>query len=172
LVGVETRPSGWFGAQAGAPFITASDIRHDLELLANAVLGSGVRPAGWSGGSPIMGCARATQVLAHTLQVNAGFVATVDETAPQFCTLTANQLDEYAGQNPDALTVRAAPVQAAQIGSGQFTANPDGDAAYGFLDRYATQRIGIIPDTETFVPLARSFTQFSRMTLVQGTNFQ
>ncbi len=173
LISVDTRPFGWFGAQAGAPFITATDIRHDLELLANARLGIGVRPTGWTGGSAMTGCARETQVLAYTLLTNASFVPEVDGSMAQFCTISASQLEAYAGQNPDALIVRSAPAQAVAgsvSGSGQFT--PQGNAAYGFLDRYATQRIGIIPATESFVPLARSFTQFSRMTLIQGTGFQ
>ncbi|MBZ0293341.1 MAG: hypothetical protein K8L99_12310, partial [Anaerolineae bacterium] len=63
-----------------------------------------------------------------------------------------------------------------QQGGGAVTNNPNAIRpnadAYGFLDRYAIQRIGIIPATETLTPLARSFTQFSRMTLVRGNGFE
>lgn len=172
LLDISERPIGWFGPAPGSYYAIARDIRHDLELLADEALSPGERPIGWVGGTPLMRCDRAVQSLAETLAANVSFIPNVDPTAPGYCDQMGEALREYATNNPGALNTGPASQQS----GGTTPANPNvihpNPDAYGFLDRYATQRIGIIPATETFVPLARSFTQFSRMTLVRGSGFE
>ncbi len=174
LFDTQSRPSGWFGALSGSPYLTASDIRHDLELLADFSLGSGMRPTGWSGGEPIARCDRATQDLAYLAQTVGGWTYQGDSAALDYCQQTASQLTEF-----DADTLRArlgtntgAGGGATTLAGGDSLLRTLGSVAYGFLDRSAIQRIGIIPEEETFTALARSYTPFSRMTLVQGDGFQ
>jgi len=44
--------------------------------------------------------------------------------------------------------------------------------AVGFTNRNATQRLGVLPFGEPVTPVARSYTQFSNMTLVEGSGFR
>jgi hypothetical protein len=46
------------------------------------------------------------------------------------------------------------------------------DITLAFLDRYATRYVGPIPPGIAFTPVARSFTQFSHMTVVRGEGFE
>lgn len=171
MLSSDTRPPGWFGAVAGSAYLTASDIRHDLELLADNMMGAGGRPDGWSGGEPIARCDRATQNLAYLAQTFEGWAFEGDSTALDFCQQAAQQLAQF---DAAALNARAsAPISApAGQGGGSGLLRALGDDTYGYLDRSATQRIGVIPIEETFTALARSYTPFSRMTLVQGNGFQ
>lgn len=175
LDSVDDRPEGWFGAAPGSYYEIARDIRHDLELLADFALARNQRPLGWVGGTPLMRCDRDTQTLAEALYENVAYRPAVDPLAPGYCAQIDELLREYAANNPQA-AIRRTSTSAPQTTVANRTAPAGallpGPAAYGFLDRYATQRIGIIPEGETFVALARSFTLFSRMTLVRGNGFE
>jgi hypothetical protein len=177
LYSLDARPQGWFGAVPGSPFSIARDIRHDLELLADTVIAPNVRPPGWAGDSPLMRCDRATQVLIDLIE-GSGFVLTTDPLLPDYCQLAAIQASQFAENNSVAVPAAAAvsqsvssdvPVVALPEGS---TIRPSGDITFAFLNRYATERVGTIPEDETFVPVARSYRQFSNMTLVRGANFE
>lgn len=179
LVGLENIPAGWFGAVPSTPYAIARDIRHDLELLADVMLGANIRPPGWAGDDPIMRCDRSTQNLVGILQQNGLYTPSVLPTAPDYCRQIAVQVGQFievnvlGGSTPLPLT----PTPVAQ-GSTTTTFAGGGSAAalagigLAFLDRYATKRVGTIPLSETFQPVARSFTQFSRMTLVRGNGFE
>ncbi len=179
LYSLEARPDGWFGAVAGSSTSIARDIRHDLELLADTVTGVNVRPPGWSGGAPIMRCDRATQTLVDLLE-GSGFVVFADPASPNFCDLTAIQASQFAeanfftavpiGAGGGSTTTSVSEARAALPSGSSIRAA--GDVAFAFLNRYATQRVGTIPEDVLFVPVARSYTQFSHMTLVQGDQFE
>ncbi|NDJ60192.1 MAG: hypothetical protein GYB67_03655, partial [Chloroflexi bacterium] len=66
------RPNGWIGAISNAPLLSYLNLRNDLELLANATLGPGVRPNGWQGVDPLEQCAPLTRSLVVLVQLNYG----------------------------------------------------------------------------------------------------
>lgn len=170
LLGADQRPNGWFGAVSSTPNAIARDIRHDLEMLADVVIQPGVRPPGWAGDFPLMRCDRSTQNLVLLLQKTALFVVTADPANLDYCqqvTIQASQFVEAQLLNPNAATV----VNGAAVApAGSITAN--GGFAIAFLDRNARRSVGIIPIGESFLPVARSFAQFSNMILVRGENFE
>lgn len=178
LIAPDQRPPGWFGPIPGTPNAIARDIRHDLELLADTVGQPGIRPTGWVGGDPLLRCDRALQTLVSLLE-RSGFLLAVDTNSPDFCRLAEQQTTQFAQANnivantapgvttaPTATTGQAAPV--APPGSARIT----GDLALGFLNRYATEHVGLMPVGTPLTPVARSFTEFSRMMLVRGDGFE
>lgn len=178
LTGLENIPAGWFGAVPSTAYAIARDIRHDLELLADQMIGLSVRPPGWAGDDAIMRCDRSTQNLTALLQRDNLFVPNVLPTNPNYCQLVAVQIGQYMEANVLANTtqpsIAAAPgtqnTAGASVAGGTATAIADIGLAY--LDRHAARRAGMIPVTATFQPVARSFAQFSRMTLVRGEGFE
>ena len=176
LLGVQNRPADWFGAVPSTPFAIARDIRHDLELLADVVIQPSVRPPGWTGDEAIMRCNRSTQSMMRILERNGLFVSDANPAHPLYCQQVETQIGQYAEVN---LLNRNVNVQSTASGSTTFnSSNFSGSATalpnigLAFLDRYATKRVGTIPPSVSFTPVARSFTQFSRMTLIRGDNFE
>ena len=178
LLGVENIPDGWFGAVPSTPYAIARDIRHDLELLADVTIQPSVRPPGWAGDDALMRCNRSTQSMMRILERNGLFVSDADPAHPLYCQLVETQLGQYAEVN---LLHRNVSVQSGATSSGGTTTGGSSfsgsataleNVGHAFLDRYATQLVGIIPTNVSFTPVARSFTQFSRMTLVRGDGFE
>jgi hypothetical protein len=171
LVGANTRPPGWFGAVPSTPFAIARDIRHDLELLADTTIQPNVRPPGWAGDDPIYRCDRATQTLVAVLERGGVFRLNLDPLAADFCQQAAVEASRFAEAN---LLSNPAPGQtpgsAAPPVQGSVTVNNSFTVA--FLDLDARQRVGIIPNGETFTPVARSSNPFSNMMLVRGNGFE
>jgi hypothetical protein len=180
LIAPDQRPPGWFGPVPGTPHSIARDIRHDLELLADTVGQSGIRPVGWAGGDPLLRCDRALQTLVGLLERSSNFVLPLDVNNPDFCRLAEQQATQFAeanniAVNPGAPSNSSAPngvtgqnAVAAPPGSARVT----GELALGFLNRYATEHVGLIPVGTPVTPVARSFTEFSRMMLVRGDGFE
>ncbi|MDL1883369.1 hypothetical protein FBR01_06930 [Anaerolineae bacterium CFX8] len=175
LLAPDQRPLGWFGAIPGSPFTIARDVRHDLELLADTVSLPGVRPNGWAGSDPLMRCSRPLQALVYLLERGGTWTLTADPFSPDFCRLAELEAVRFAESTsaPPASAApapadAAAPSAAVPPGSAQIT----GSLALGFLNRYATEHVGTIPVGTVITPVARSFTQFSRMTLVRGEGFE
>ncbi len=184
-VGLNNIPAGWFGAVPGTAVDIARDIRHDLELLADVLVEPNVRPPGWHGDRAIYRCDRSTQMLVTLLEDNELFTPNVSPTNPDFCerigeqignfaiTYLSNDLQSIANNtvaNQSAATTNNNAVSAPSASSG--TARTVDIIGLAFLDRYATQRVGTIPSNVPFTPVARSLTLFSRMTLVQGADFE
>ncbi|NWG17888.1 MAG: hypothetical protein HXY41_14765 [Chloroflexi bacterium] len=176
LLAPDQRPPGWFGAIPGSVAAIARDARHDLELLADAVGLPNVRPNGWAGSDPLIRCNRAVQALVYLLERSGTWTLTVDAGSPDFCRLAELQAVQVA-ESLSAAPAAAAPAQVDTAlppvdfgppGSAQIT----GSLALGFLNRYATEHVGAIPVGTVITPVARSFTQFSRMTLVRGDGFE
>lgn len=185
LLAPDRRPPGWFGAIPGTPYLIARDIRHDLEALADAVGQPNVRPNGWVGGDPLIRCERAVQALVTWLESSGSFVLTVDFNSPDFCRLAELQASQYAESLASGAPAPSGGVTSPAIseplpadagggaagvppGGGQIT----GALALGFLNRYATEHIGLIPVGTAFTPVAASRTEFSRMTLIRGQGFE
>ena len=178
LLGVENRPDGWFGAVPSTSFAIARDIRHDLELLADVVIQPSVRPPGWAGDESIMRCNRSTQSMTRILERNGLFVSDANPGHPNYCQQVETQLGQYAEVNlfHQNVNVQSGATGSTIVNSGSSnfsgSANALPEVGLAFLDRYATQHVGAIPPSVGFTPVARSFTQFSNMTLVRGDNFE
>lgn len=183
-LGLGNIPPEWFGANPGTHYTIARDIRHDLELLADSTGQPNARPPGWAGDDPIMRCDRSTQNLALLLERDGLFIPNVDPVNPDFCRLVSRQIGQYTVGNLLTRNTSLAPQQPAPV-----TTNEQGETipapvassgtvytrenvGIAFLDRYATQRVGTIPSSVRLTPVARSFVQFSHMTLVRGDNFE
>lgn len=177
IFGADVRPEGWFGAIFSTPLAIARDLRHDLELVADQVIGVGtIRPAGWQGGDPLMRCDRSTQALV-TLLERTGFVGEVDFSLEDACAQLANQAAQYAEEQliqPDFGS------EATQTGTGTASTGSASILPYSvnspytvaFLDRRARESVGAIPLNIGFRPLGRSDTAFSNMMLISGEGFQ
>jgi hypothetical protein len=181
LIAPNERPVGWFGPVPSTTLSIVRDIRHDLELLADTVGVPNVRPTGWSGADPLMRCERGVQALVNVLERGGVFSLNVDGNDPNFCNLVELQASHFAetnilssasttlttsASNPAAAGGSVAPV--ALPGSAQI----DSNIAIAFLNRYGTEQVGTIPVGTNVEPVARSFTQFSAMTLVRGQDFE
>lgn len=171
LLGADTRPNGWFGAVRSTDEAVARDIRHDLELLADTILGYNVRPENWAGpNDPVVRCDRATQTLVNLLVRSNLFAVTADPAAAEFCAeveVAASRFIEANFLSGDAGAIFNAPAAAAVGGPVQI----DTEFGVSFLDRFARQSAGVIPLGTPVEPVARSYVEFSNMTLVQGEGF-
>jgi len=164
------RPPSWFGLQPTSTYSIARDIRHDLEVLADAVVAPSVRPPNWLGDDPIMRCNRSTQSLLLLLTSRGLYTPTTSPGSETYCYDLMIEISTYTEVNLlDPIPVTPTPQATVVDPQGQVTVL--GAAAAGFFDRGATQLAGFIPDGTTVQPVARSYAQFSRMTLVRGDGF-
>lgn len=164
------RPQGWFGAVASTSYAIARDVRHDLELLADAVLGENRRPEGWRGGAPLLRCSRATQALVNLLERGGVYRLQVSTDDPDYCRkaeVEAAQFSEVNLLNNPSGEIFSPQAQPPVAGLVQIKTN----FAVAFLDRGAALQLGVIPNGTSVLPIARSYTRFSNMTLVQGEGF-
>ncbi len=171
VMGANQRPAGWFGPVPSSTLAIARDIRHDLELLADQLNPPNVRPAGWSGADPLMRCDRSTQALVNLLEKQGSFKLNVDVNAPDFCQQAALQVSQFVEIN-----ILSNPSAAVASGSGPATipntVKIKSQFAVAFLSRFGSQQVGAIPIGLDVKPIARSFTQFSKMILVSGDGFE
>jgi hypothetical protein len=170
LMGPDQRPAGWFGAVPSTAYAIARDIRHDLELLADQVNPPSVRPPGWLGADPVMRCDRSVQTLVFVLERTAGYKLNIDPLGRDFCRLAELQATAYAESNllPNSRKVANGSSQGNQSNGVQISS----PYAVAFLDRFGRRPTGSIPVGETITPVARSYTQFSKMMLVRGNGFE
>ncbi|GAB1422324.1 hypothetical protein MASR2M15_25520 [Anaerolineales bacterium] len=171
LVGGNVRPTGWFGAVPGDVYYIARDIRHDLELLANTVNGEQRLPEWLGAPDPLMACSRSTQILARFLLTDALFVSDANPASPDYCTVLETQVSQY-GEN---LLLNKAEGRSLftrpEVASAPGTHTINWQFAVSYLDVGAGRNSGVMPYGQTFQPIARSYSTFSRMTLVQGDKF-
>ncbi|MEO8606858.1 MAG: hypothetical protein ABI690_03205 [Chloroflexota bacterium] len=181
LMAPDQRPVGWFGAVPGTTVSIVRDIRHDLERLADTVGIPNVRPNGWSGADPLIRCERGVQALVNVLERGGVFSLNVDGNDPNYCQLVELQASHFAETNilssPTTTLATSASNPAASGTSGSAvafsgSAQIDSAIAIAFLNRYGTEQVGKIPVGTSVEPVARSFTQFSAMTLVRGQDFE
>lgn len=164
VYGPDTRPSDWFGAVNSTKLAIARDIRHDLEILADTILGSKERPASWAGAEPYYRCDRSTQALAFLLQKYGYYTINIDPASPNYCQQLAVDVSLFAEIN-----LLPANSGAASGKSSVVTVNTQYGIA--FSDRGASHVLGLMPEGTVIKPIARSYAQFSNMTLVEGDGF-
>ncbi len=179
-LGADVRPEGWFGVIPSTPAAVARDIRHDLELLADVVMNSRtVRPRGWQGDDPIMRCSRAVQTLIQIVELN-GYSLQLNFEQPDYCYRAEMQasvfietLNRTAALDPAAAALTVPGTGGTPTPSG-FRApyQAVGPFVVGFYDRRARRRGGVLPDGTQFNLIARSYTPFSKMMLIEGENFR
>lgn len=178
LLTPEERPTGWFGVVPSSPLAVARDLRHDIELLADLVMGApSLRPAGWQGDDPIMRCSRSVQALVGLL-ARSGYAVNIDFSQPTACA----QLEVETSRFVETQIIQPSIPQ--QVGSSEGGAVTGGNAVLvepfqvtsqfvvAFGDRNARERLGVIPLGTGFRPVARSYFGFSNMMLVRGVDFQ
>ncbi len=167
--GRETRPDNWTGAVSSTQLAIARDIRHDLEVMALDYYGGlSEYPPGWDDIDPVLRCARSTVNLVDVVR-EAGFALQVSPAAPGYCREVEVAASRFAEVNlllPEARIQRDG--NRVQI-VGDIVI--DTRFGVGFFDRNGRQKAGVIPQGTPVQPIARSFVQFSNMTLVQGPDF-
>ncbi len=174
---VGARPAGWFGVAATSAYATARDIRHDLELLADAVIAPSVRPPNWMGDNPIMRCSRSTQAMALLLESRGLYTPTASPGSPTYCADLDAEVSVFAEVNLLDGTIFAAPPrvseeEAEQVENPNVPVSVITPGALAYYDRGASQLAGAMPQGILVTPVARSFAEFSRMTLVRGEGFE
>jgi len=170
-LGANSRPVGWFGAVPSTSFNIARDIRHDLELLADELLGFNERPEGWTGSDPLFRCSRSTQALVNMLDRGGVFTLNIDTNSPDFCFEAEVQASQFSEVNLLA-NVGNEPIfaQSAEVlVPGAITIETN--FAVSFLDRGGRLSVGVVPIGTAVRPVARSYSQFSRMVVVEGNDF-
>ncbi len=176
---IDGRPPGWFGVQGTSAYATARDIRHDLEALADVVVAPNVRPPNWMGDDPIMRCSRSTQALTQLLESRGLYTPVAVPGSPTYCRDLEAEISVYTESNLlDGTTGSGEQAAAEEAPAEGEAVSPNAPAtiidpiALAYYDRGASQIAGTIPEGTTVTPVARSYAQFSRMTLVRGEGFQ
>ncbi len=190
-VGQPLDESAWFGEIAiGPEWVVARANRHDLETLADARLGYGNRPQGWTSFDPLVRCPYTTQNLVSLLGHDLGLMFTTDPASASYCNsiaLEASQAVEAAlqdaregaggggeGEPPVALaSVEAMILDASTLPAVTAVGGIPGAATNpnAYLDPAARLPIGVVPRGMPFTALARSDAPDSRMMYVSGTGF-
>jgi len=165
-------PANWAGIVLGDTQYQVRDLRHDIELLADALMGAGVRPDGWGGSpNPIWACSRSTQTLVRLLGQGDFFNAVADPASPDYCTVLDLQVVGFVEQNLFTLDTTETYFTSAVKTSLPGSILVNTDFAVGFFDIIASQRAAVIPNGSAVTPLGRSAVEFSRMMLVEGEGF-
>jgi len=179
-VGSPVPEDRWYGPVTfGAEWQIARANRHDLELLADAKLGVGVRPEGWTFFDPLIQCSEEIQAFVLLLKNETSADDSVPASDPNYCDQVVLQLSRFV-ESLVPVTVPAAgggataaggagetrPVATALGNLAGVAANPN-----AYLDHGARMRIGTIPRGTPFRALARSSAPDSRMMYVTGEGF-
>lgn len=172
IAGANARPREWFGVVSSTPYAIVRDIRHDLEVLADQHLGFGVRPDGWIGSTPLMRCDRMTQAVVQFLELNGVFQLQADPTAADFCQQAAMQASVFMEINILSSPSAGSSLSLAGVGLPGSNATINSDFAAAFLDRGASQRVGVVPNGTAIEIVGKSPAQFSNMMLVRGVDFE
>lgn len=131
------RPQDWNGAPTTAnAFIAARNIRHDLEVAADAEFGLNTRPEGWRGASPLYRCERALQNLVLTLTDAFNVNFQTSNTTPNYCLALASEAE---GQ---VLRLLYTPAEGEQATFDQQVVERT-LAVRGDLERLADEKLGL-----------------------------
>ena len=91
----EDRPASWIGAPTSPnAAIIARNVRHDLELTADAQQGVNIRPDGWNGGFALFRCDRTVMNLYVLLSNEYRLAFTTPETAIAYCVTVSAELQD------------------------------------------------------------------------------
>lgn len=188
-VGQPIDDATWFGeATYGSDWEYSRANRHDLELLADAKVGLGQRPDGWSAFEPLVRCAIDVQEFALLMQTETGLTATTPATDPDYCSLVVTEYSRYV-EDQVSTTVQTPPtpvpvvnengavvVGDAAADNAAVIANVGNIAAQtlnpmAYLDRGARIPVGTITRGTAFTALARNSAPDSTMMYVSGLGF-
>ena len=183
----------WIGETFGLDWLVARANRHDLEVLADAKLGFGVRPAGWTyTGDAVVRCPLETQNLTALLRMDPSIVIDTTPVQPSFCQQVAVVTNSLVESRTAMIAANADRAAAASVGgesgvdpisvetgSGGSAVPMGGVASIAgqalapnaYLDPSARNRLGLIPRGMSFTALARSSSEDSKMMYVQGETF-
>jgi len=166
-------PAGWFGTAFSEAVYQARDMRHDIELLADALLGDGQRPDGWDGmTNPLWACDRSTQTLVNMLAQGDFYVAIADPADPNYCQILELLVVDYVQKNLFTIDTTESYFTAAVRTTLPGSVAVNTDFAVGFFDISATQRAAVIPNGTVITPIGRNAAnEFSRMVLFEGDGF-
>ncbi len=185
-IGQPVDEAQWFGEVGFAEAWEVSRAnRHDLELLADAKMGIGLRPDGWTAFEPLVRCPIDTQEFALLMQAEAGLVPSIDPTTPDYCAQIVVEFSRFVEDQVSAtLTRPAAPaaVSAVADGAAPPVSGAAASASVGniagvaqnpaaYLDRGARIRVGAIPRGTAFTALARNSAPDSTMAYISGEGF-
>ncbi len=179
-VGMPVDEAQWLGILTfGAEWELARANRHDLELLADAKIGPGQRPEGWTAFEPLVRCPLEDQRFALLFQQQAGLIPSISPAEPQYCTLVVLEYSRFVEDQVSAplLAVQqqaeAAAASGGEAGVPARLANISGVAVNprAYLDRGARTRIGVIPRGTPFTALARNNAPDATMMYVTGEGF-
>ncbi|GAB4576441.1 MAG: hypothetical protein Kow0077_32800 [Anaerolineae bacterium] len=185
-VGSPVDESQWFGAgpyTADWEFSRAN--RHDLELLADAKIGIGQRPEGWTAFDPLVRCPVDVQEFALLMQQETGNTPTIDPTRPDYCEQVIIEYSRFVEEQVGATIMAGDQAVAPSQPDGGTTVLPNNASvparvgniaavAYNpiaYLDRGARIRVGVIPRGTPFTALARNSAPDSTMAYVTGEGF-
>lgn len=160
----ENRPDGWIGTVGGSAFISYRNLRHDLELLADATRGLDQRPRGWQGENPLRRCNPIVQNLVVLAEQSLAFT-TQAVSGGSFCDQVAGQVNLLA-ENPPVEEVDDTGL-VSEVDR-RFLA--ESQIAFTYLDVAATQYMGIMPAGVEFRAWYRNF-NLSQMMFVSGEDF-
>jgi len=157
------RPQDWVGVVQSVPLAFSRDIRHDLEILADVVIGaSTIRPGGWRGDDPVLRCDRTAINLLHILEREYEFAMNIDWSQPNYCTQFVNAVNGYVEY-----TLIQPPIPIVEMRD-YLVESP---YVIAFADINARGQFGVLPVGADFTPVGRSSSEFSNMMLIEGTGF-
>ncbi|MFC1959553.1 hypothetical protein ACFLYO_02475 [Chloroflexota bacterium] len=188
-VGEAVPAEAWFGESVvGADWTIARGNRHDLEILADAKLGVGSRPDGWTSFDALVRCPYTVQNAVTLLQNDATVLFEADPLLPGYCAQIAVEAAAVVDGGAGLLTAEAEPVPVAEApvtlpvetdgtgGGGPVVVSAGGiqgttTTPYAYLDPQANIETGQIVRGTPFTALARSSAADSRMMYVSGEGF-
>lgn len=89
-----SRPIGWIGVSTNIADIVARNIRHDLELSADAWFGEDLRPDEWVGGPLVFQCNQTLMNTVYLLDTFYNIRPTTPETVFDYCTALTNEVSD------------------------------------------------------------------------------
>lgn len=163
-VGRGLRPDEWKPFGTTSLIIAERNMRHNLEMLSDLTLGTGVRPHGWQGIEPILQCSLLTQGLVTLLERQYQFVADtlVVTDTDAFCAETVVAANDLA-ENPP-----APPEEEEEDEDTRYVALSE--YAFSYLDPAALEYMGQMPYGTEFRAWYRNFGE-STMMFVSGQDF-
>lgn len=170
-LGLNERPAGWISSPIGGSQVNSfRNLRFNLELITDALLGEGNRPTNWQGTDPLNSCEPSLQNLVFLVQ-NTYQLTLPPPTVTNYCAEVA-QTTNLLVENPP---------QPEQIAPGEATEEiiflddedrfvAESSFAFSYLDPAALEYMGTMPGGVQFRAWYRNFGE-STMMFVSGEGF-
>lgn len=169
-LGLNQRPTGWISSPIGGSQVNSfRNLRFNLELIADALQGDGIRPTNWEGTDALNSCPPSLQNLVFLVQ------NTYDLELP------ASSVNDYCGEVSltTNLLVENPPVEETPVGEstediifldGEDRFVAESSYAFSYLDPAALEYMGTMPGGIEFRAWYRNFGE-STMMFVSGDGF-